>query len=142
MLGRMRLVMIVLVVSCPPIQSMVVVTSPMGDQAPPALAATTTIPANSQRVCRSSISLRSSDTITIDVVKLSNKAEKKNVRTHTIQSIFTLLRVWIRSVMTRNPSWASTSSTMVIAPIKKKRMELISSMWCSKRCSKNAERPA
>ena len=32
-------------VTCPPIHSMVVVTSPIGDQAPPALAAITTSPA-------------------------------------------------------------------------------------------------
>src|SRR5690606_30950784 len=34
------------VVTLSPIQSMVVVTSPIGDQAPPAFAAITTIPAN------------------------------------------------------------------------------------------------
>jgi len=39
------------------------------------------------------MSLRNSDTMTMDVVKLSSKAEKKNVKTHTIQSIFTLFRV-------------------------------------------------
>ena len=41
--------MIELAVICPPIQSMVVVTSPIGDQAPPALAAITIIPANNKR---------------------------------------------------------------------------------------------
>ena len=43
--GRNSLVTIAVVVTCPPIHSMVVVTSPMGDQAPPALAAITTSPA-------------------------------------------------------------------------------------------------
>ena len=52
MLGKIRFPTMVVVVSCPPIQSMVVVTSPMGDHAPPALAAMTTMPAKSQRVCR------------------------------------------------------------------------------------------
>ena len=66
--------------SCPPIHSMVVVTSPIGDHAPPELAEMTTIPANNQRVGRSAINLRNKETITMDVVKLSNKAEKKNVR--------------------------------------------------------------
>ena len=77
MLGKIKLPTMVVVVSCPPIQSMVVVTSPMGDHAPPALAAMTTMPAKSHRVCLSSISLRSKETITIDVVKLSSNAEKK-----------------------------------------------------------------
>ena len=85
--------MMVVVVNCPPIHSIVVVTSPIGDQAPPALAAMTTMPAKSQRVCRSSMSLRNSDTMTMDVVKLSSRAEKKKVKTHTIHSIFTLFRV-------------------------------------------------
>ena len=35
-------------VTWPPIQSMIVVTSPIGDQAPPALAAIIIIPANIQ----------------------------------------------------------------------------------------------
>ena len=74
------------------------------------------------------MSLRKRDTITIDVVKLSSNAEKKNVNTQTIQSILTLFLVWMRSVITRNPSCASINSTMVIAPIKKNRMLLISSM--------------
>ena len=141
MLGKIKLAMMVPVVNWPPIHNMVVVTSPIGDQAPPAFAATTTMPAKSHLVCLSSINLRNKDTMTMEVVKLSNNAEKKNVKTQTIQSILTLLRVVIRSVMTLNPSCASTNSTMVIAPIKKNRIDAISSMWCSKRCSKNAARP-
>ena len=93
MLGRMRLPMMVVVVNCPPIQSIVVVTSSIGDQAPPALAAMTTMPAKSQRVRRSSMSLRNSDTMTMDVVKLSSRAEKKNVKTHTIHSIHLVPRL-------------------------------------------------
>ena len=88
-LGKIKFPMMMVVVNCPPIHSMVVVTSPIGDQAPPALAAMTTIPAKSQRVWRSSMSLRNNDTITIDVVRLSSKAEKKKVRMQTIQSILT-----------------------------------------------------
>ena len=41
------------VVTFLPIHSMVVVTSPMGDQAPPAFAATIMSPANQRRVLRS-----------------------------------------------------------------------------------------
>ncbi|MNL86701.1 hypothetical protein D3C87_2155160 [compost metagenome] len=44
-LGRNRLLMMPPVVIWLPIHSMVVVTSPIGDQAPPALAAITTMPA-------------------------------------------------------------------------------------------------
>ena len=83
---------------------MVVVTSPIGDQAPPALADITTIPTNIQRVLTSWISFLRSDTITIVVVRLSSAAEKKKVSTHIIQS--NLLEFWvlIRSVITAKPS--------------------------------------
>ncbi len=46
--ARKVVFMILAVVICPPIQSMVVVTSPIGDQAPPALAAMTIIPAKNK----------------------------------------------------------------------------------------------
>ena len=82
------------------------------------------------------MSFRSRDTITIEVVRLSRTAEKKNVKRLRIQISFTLLDVLMRSVMTLNPSCASTNSTMVMAPSRKKRMELMSSMWCNNRCSK------
>jgi len=45
MLGKMRAFTIPNAEICPPIQSIVVVTSPMGLQAPPALAAITITPA-------------------------------------------------------------------------------------------------
>ena len=83
---------------------MVVVMSPMGDHAPPALAAMMTTPAKSHRVSLSSINFRSNETITIEVVKLSNTAEKKNVKTLKIQISRTFLVVLILSVMTEKPS--------------------------------------
>ena len=109
-----------------PIQSMVVVTSPIGDQAPPALAAITTTPTNNQRSGRPRISLRSSETMTMVVVRLSSAADRKKVRKPMIHSRCTRFRVWIRSVMTLKPSCESMSSTMVMAPSRKNRISEIS----------------
>ena len=73
--------------------------------------------------------------MTIDVVKLSRIADMKKVSQARIHSSTTGLLVRIRSVITEKPSWASTTSTMVIAPSKKKRMDEISlkcsNRWCS-----------
>ena len=104
------------------IQSMVVVTSPITVQAPPALAAITTMPAKNSRVSRSATSFRSNEIITMVVVRLSSTADRKNVNQLTIQSSWTLFLALIRSVISEKPSWASTSSTIVIAPIRKKMM--------------------
>src|SRR5690606_16441837 len=78
-LGRNKLLIMLLAVICPPIHSIVVVTSPIGDQAPPALAATTMSPAKNRRVSRLATSFRVSDTITMVVVRLSRIADRKNV---------------------------------------------------------------
>src|SRR5690554_6814609 len=91
-------------VICPPIHNMVVVTSPIGDHAPPALAAIITIPEKNQRSFLSPISFLNSEIITIDVVRLSKAAEKKKVNRQIIQSSFTLLVVFIRLVITAKPS--------------------------------------
>ena len=77
-----------------------VVTSPNGLQAPPALAAITVIPTKNNRCSLLSINLRSSDTITIVVVRLSSTALKKKVSPPIIQSSLTALLVFIRSVIT------------------------------------------
>ncbi|MEZ5000697.1 MAG: hypothetical protein R2727_08670 [Bacteroidales bacterium] len=77
-LGINTLVMMATVVTCPPIQSMMVVTSPMGDHRPPAFAAITIILAKNHLVPLSGDCLRRA-TITI-VVRLSSAAERKNVR--------------------------------------------------------------
>ena len=103
-LGTIKVLIIVIVVNCPPIHNIVVVTSPIGDQAPPALAATTTIPAKNQRSYLSSINFLSKETITIVVVKLSKAAEKKKVSTLTIHNNFTLFFVVILSVIIEKPS--------------------------------------
>src|SRR5690606_118019 len=92
-LGKNNDVMMARVDTCPPIHSMVVVTSPMGVHAPPALAAIIIIPANVRRISLSGISLRINDTITIDVVRLSSIADRKNVTRHMIHSRVLGLRV-------------------------------------------------
>ena len=66
---------------------MVVVTSPMGDHAPPALALMITAPAKSHRVGLSAINFRSKEIITIEVVRLSKAAEKKKVTSLEDESI-------------------------------------------------------
>ena len=125
-LGINKVVIIVIVLNCPPIHNIVVVTSPIGDQAPPAFAATTTIPAKNQRSYLSSISFLKREIITIEVVKLSRAAEKKKVKTLIIHSNLTFLVVVILSVIIAKPSWASTNSTMVIAPKRKNKILEIS----------------
>ena len=83
-------------VICPPIQSMVVVTSPIGDQAPPALAAMITIPAKNFRWSEFEIIFQSKETITIEVVRLSRTAERKKANKPIVQSKVTdfLLEIW------------------------------------------------
>jgi hypothetical protein len=71
------------VVTCPPIQSIVVVTSPMGVQAPPALAAITIMPAKNKRSSRFSNNFFMSDTMTMVVVRLSNIELRKKVTNPT-----------------------------------------------------------
>ena len=95
--------MIARVVICPPIQSMVVVTSPIGLQAPPALAAITMMPAKKSRSsCRSS-SFFISEIITMVVVRLSSTALRKKVTIPTSQSSEVRLVVLMREVITSKP---------------------------------------
>ena len=61
------------------IHNIIVVTSPIGDQAPPLLAAITITPAKSQRSSCSDNNRRISIIITIVVVILSSTADMKNV---------------------------------------------------------------
>ncbi|MGY3459863.1 hypothetical protein ACVWW5_005313 [Bradyrhizobium sp. LM3.4] len=104
---------------CPPIHSMVVVTSPITVHAPPAFAAMTMREANSRRSSRLAISRWISETMTMVVVRLSRIALRKKVT----KPISHIRRIWLvvlmREVMTSKPSWASMTSTMVIAPIRK-----------------------
>jgi len=98
-LGTISILMIFPAVICPPM----VVTSPIGDHAPPALAASTTILAKNHRVCLSSINLRIKATITMVVVKLSSAADMKKVKTLNIHNNLILLVVLILSVIKLNP---------------------------------------
>jgi hypothetical protein len=67
--------MMFIVVIWPPIHSIVVVTSPIGDQAPPALAAMTMMPAKNRRSAWLDSSLRISEIMTMVVVRLSSSAD-------------------------------------------------------------------
>ena len=63
----------------PLFQSMIVVTSPIGENAPPELAAIITSDAYIRRSCLSATSLRRIMIITILVVRLSRIADRMNV---------------------------------------------------------------
>ena len=80
----------------PAIQSMVVVTSPIGDHAPPALAAMMTKPANHMRSSLSGTILRKMEMSTIVAVRLSMMEESTKARVATTSSnwyaVLTLMR--------------------------------------------------
>ena len=98
-LGKSVWIIIEVAVICPPIHNMVVVTSPIGDQAPPELAAITTRAANISRSSLSAIIFRNSETRTMVVVRLSRTADKKNVMNPISQTSFFLFVVFIRLVI-------------------------------------------
>lgn len=85
------------------IQSMMVVTSPMGDQAPPLLAAMTITEAQSQRSSRSGTSARSRVTMTIAVVMLSSTADMKKATSASSHRSRRLPRTAMRRVTTAKP---------------------------------------
>mmetsp|Transcript_25197 Transcript_25197/g.42203 ORF Transcript_25197/g.42203 Transcript_25197/m.42203 type:complete len:386 (+) Transcript_25197:1148-2305(+) len=103
----------------PLIQSMVVVTSPMGVHAPPALAAMTTTAPKNWRCLGSLMSFRSREIMTMVEVRLSRMEDMKNVIHPTIHSSLVVSFVLIASVTILNPLCESTVSTIAIAPIKK-----------------------
>ena len=107
------------VVTCPPIHSMVVVTSPIGVHAPPALAAMTMMPAIKCRSSRPSSRRFMSETMTMAVVRLSRIELRKKVARPTSQTSDDSRWVLIRVVSTSKPSCASTTSTIAMAPIRK-----------------------
>ena len=85
MLANRVATMMLALVTSPAIHNMMVVTSPIGDHAPPALAARITMLAKMRRSLRSII-LRSNAIITIEVVRLSSTADMKKVRMQMIHS--------------------------------------------------------
>ena len=62
------------------------------------------------------------------VVRLSNTALKKNVTTQTNHINEVNFFVLICEVIISNPSWASMTSTIVMAPIKKKMIPAVEPM--------------
>ena len=103
MLGNIVALIIPIDEICPPIHSIVVVTSPIGDHAPPAFAAMTIIPAKNNLICLLGISFRIKEIITIVVVRLSNTAERKKVTQQTIHKSFFGFLVLILSVINLKP---------------------------------------
>ena len=108
-----------------PIQSIVVVISPIGDHAPPAFAATIIIPAYQSFKFLSLSSFCRMVIKTIVAVRLSIMADKKKARKHIIQSILILLFVFISLFIVEKPLKKSIIYTMVIAPIKKIRISAV-----------------
>ena len=79
----------------------------------------TMMPAKNNLSWRLSSNLRISETITMVVVRLSRMALRKNVTRPTSHISLVILAVLMRAVMTSNPLCASTTSTIVIAAIRK-----------------------
>src|SRR6185437_11338032 len=97
--------------------------SPSGDHTPPALAAMITMPANHNLSSFPLNNFEHNEVITIAVVKLSRSADRKKVRKAIINKSFGLLVVVILDVRILKPPCESINSTMVIAPIRKNRIE-------------------
>ena len=132
--GTKRFGMTPAVVMLPFTQSMMVVTSPIGENAPPALAAMMIMQANFHLSAFSATNLRSNMTMTMVVVRLSNTADMKKVMMDNIHRSSFFFLVVILSVMMENPLCASMSSTIVIAPIRKNNVDATSprpSMICT-----------
>ena len=85
------------------IHSMMVVTSPMGEKAPPALAAMTMSPANSQRSFWSLSKRRNIITMMMVVVMLSRTADMTNDSEHMIHNRCRLLLALMFSVINEKP---------------------------------------
>ena len=91
------------VVTFLPIQSIVVVTSPIGDHAPPALAAITISPANHNLSSLFKIIFLKIVINTIVAVRLSMMAERIKARKENIQSNFTFELVLTKALIAENP---------------------------------------
>lgn len=138
--GRNTAFMMLTGVIWPPIQSIVVVTSPITVQAPPALAAITMMDANSRRSFLLPISFWISEIITMVVVRLSRIELRKNVTKPMIHIRVVCFVVRMIEVMTSKPLWASITSTIVMAPIRKKTICAVdatdsSSWWLTSEAS-------
>src|SRR5512133_175098 len=117
-----------------PIQSIVVVTSPIGVQAPPAFAAITVIPAKNILSSLLSENFDRREIMTMVVVRLSRTAERKKMIIDIIHKSLCLLVKLITFVITSKPLCALISSTIVIAPRRKNRIPAFAPR-CSTSCS-------
>ena len=111
------------------IHNIVVVISPIGDQAPPAFAAMIIKPEyhnfrflSLTIFCRRVIS-------TIVAVKLSIIADRTNAKIPKIHKILVLLLVLTNLLIPKNPLKKSIISTMVIAPSKKINISAVKPKW-------------
>ncbi len=103
-----------------------VVTSPIGENAPPLLAAIMTKAAYKTRSLCCDTNLRKIMIITMLVVMLSRMAERMKVMNAMRQSSARLLLVCMtRRTQSKPPFW-STTSTMVMAPMRKKSVVPVS----------------
>ena len=109
---------------------MVVVTSPIGDHAPPAFAAIITNDAKYNRSSCEATNLRIIVIITIVVVKLSKMADKKKAKREIMTNKEYFEVAFIRSERILNPWCKSMSSTIVIAPIKNNNISAILLKLC------------
>src|SRR5690606_22839604 len=114
------------------IQSIVVVTSPIGDHAPPAFVAITTSAAYQILSSLLWISFLKSVINTIVAVRLSIIAESKKPIIPIVHNNFRLLLVLTTLLSTSKPRCKSIISTIVIAPIKKIRISAVLPKWWSK----------
>ena len=124
------------VVTFSPIQSIVVVTSPIGDHAPPAFAAITINPAYHNLSDLFGTNFWRIEISTIVAVRLSMIADKTNASIEKTHRIAILLLNFIKSLITAKPLKWSIISTIVIAPIRKISISEVLAKWCNKVFSK------
>jgi hypothetical protein len=84
----------------PPVHSNSVVTSPIGEQQPPAFEDIIIMELKMRRVVRSGISLRAMEIITMTVAKFPKMIDRRNVMKHNIQRSLRSLLVLIEWDMT------------------------------------------
>ena len=101
--GMMSSLIKLTVVTFSPIHSMVVVTSPMGDHAPPAFAAMIISPANQIRSLFSAINFLRIVINTIVAVRLSMMADKIKAKIHMIHNSDLFLFVLINCFIVAKP---------------------------------------
>ena len=116
---------------------MMVVTSPMGDHAPPLLADIIITPAYFHRSRLLLIKRRNIITIIIVVVILSRMADIKNDKKAITHIKLRLFCAVMRRVINAKPSYLSISSTIVIAPIKNTTISHVSPSASTSRYDKS-----